>query len=111
MSERSFNIRIKECSISFVVPISKVFCNTRGLVKTVKKLFASLRDCSEQHEEKVEYNLMRDMFEHADMHGATWCEITPVDESAVVTLYFADITGMINFQEGVIEAVESKIMT
>lgn len=108
MSERNFNIQFKECAISFSMPISNIICNTRGLVKTVEKTFTSLREKSNQHEEKVGYDRMRVMFEYADMHGATWCELMPAGESAIITLYFADTTGMIKFKEGIEEVVENK---
>lgn len=110
MSERNFNIQFKECAISVIVPVKNILCNTRGLVKTVAKTFASLRDCSKQDEEKVEYDCMRAMLEYADIHGATWCELTPASVSAIVTLYFTDTTDLIKFKEGVAKAVESVAM-
>lgn len=101
MSERNFNVQFKECSISFIVPISKITCGTRGLVKTMAKTFASLRDYSKQDEEKYEYDCMRIVFEYADAHAATWCELAPMGDSAVVTLYFVDTARMVKFQEAV----------
>ena len=110
MSERNFNVQFKECSISFTVHGSKIRCHTRGLVKTVAKTFASVRNCSKQHEDKVEYARMCAMLEHADSHGATWCEIVSADASVVVTIYFADTKSMIEFEEGIVGVLESMTM-
>ena len=110
MSECSFNVQFKECGISFVVPISKMLCDTHGLVKTVEKMFASLRDSTKKHEDKVEYDRMRALLEYANSHGATWCELKPTNVSTVVTLYFTDTKSMVAFEEGVEEAVENIAM-
>ena len=110
MCERNFNIQFKECAISFIVPISKMLCDTHGLVKTVEKMFNSLRECSKQYEDKVEYDRIRAMLEYANSHRATWCELKPANESTVITVYFADTDGLIKFQEGVVEAVECMAM-
>ncbi|MBR4111143.1 MAG: hypothetical protein IKK43_05615 [Clostridia bacterium] len=50
------------------------------------------------------------MLEYADSHGATWCEIMSADASVVVTIYFANTTSMIEFQEGVVGALENMAM-
>ena len=110
MSERNFNVQFKECSISFTVHGSKIRCHTRGLVKTVAKTFASVRNCSKQHEDKVEYDRMRVMLEYADSHGATWCEIMSADASVIVTIYFDNTKSMIEFEEGVVGALERMAM-
>ena len=110
MSERSFNMQVKECAISFVVPVTKILCHTRGLVKTLGKTFISLRDRSNQYEDKVEFDRLRVIFEYADKHGATWCELAPSGTSAIVTVYFSDITAMMKFKEGVEEVVKNNAM-
>lgn len=100
-------IKVKNYAITVSIPqIDVSICNTEGVVENVEKIFISLRDYAAQtYAQKVGYDRIRALLKYAATLGAIRCELRNWNYKLDVILYFNDVHSMIDFKNGVMEAV------
>lgn len=111
MSERNQLVRVRNYAITVFMPMGKHICNTVGEPDALEKTFIAFRDrVAKTHAQKVEYDRVRALFKYASTLGAVRCEVKHCIVDIVITLYFKDAERMVQFRDGIEQAIESAAM-